>query len=311
MRVLVTGGAGFVGANLARDLLQHGVADEVTVVDDLSTGSKDNLAGVDAELLVGSILDSDLLDEALRGADAVVHLAARPSVSRSLEDPEASNETNVTGTLRVLEAARRAGDLHTIVASSSSVYGGTTTLPKHEDLVPRPLSPYGVSKLATESYALAYTECFELPVLAFRFFNVFGPLQPAGHAYAAVIPAFVSAVLEDRPLTVFGDGLQTRDFTYVGTVTAVIGDALRRRVTHPGPVNLAFGSRRSLLELIDDLQHAVGFEVDVVHEDPRPGDVRDSQADGTRLRSLFPDAEPVPFDEGLRKTIAWFRQTDQ
>jgi UDP-glucose 4-epimerase len=311
MRIVVTGGAGFVGANLTRDLLLRGVADEVTVVDDLSTGSADNLTDVDARLLVGSILDADLLDTALDGADAVVHLAARPSVSRSVEDPEASNEANVTGTVRVLEAARRAGGLHTIVASSSSVYGGTTTLPKHEDLTPRPLSPYAVSKLATESYALAYATCYGLPVLPFRFFNIFGPLQPAGHAYAAVVPAFVSAALEGRPLTVFGDGLQTRDFTYVGTVTAVIGDALRRRVTSPGPVNLAFGSRRSLLELIDELQQVLGFEVDVVHKDPRPGDVRDSQADGTRLQNLFPDAEPVPFESGLRETIAWFRQLDQ
>lgn len=310
MRIVVTGGAGFIGANLTRDLLHTGGADEVIVVDDLSTGSKDNLAGVEAELLVGSILDAELLDEALHGADAVVHLAARPSVPRSLEDPEASNEVNVTGTLRVLEAARRAGGLHTVVASSSSVYGGTTTLPKHEELTPKPLSPYGVSKLAAESYALVYTECFGLPVLPFRFFNVFGPLQPAGHAYAAVVPAFVSAALEERPLTVFGDGLQTRDFTYVGTVTAVIGDALRRRVAHPGPVNLAFGSRRTLLELIDELQEVVGVEVDVVHKDPRPGDIRDSQADGTRLRRLFPDVDAVPFDTGLRTTVGWFRQAE-
>jgi UDP-glucose 4-epimerase len=192
-----------------------------------------------------------------------------------------------------------------IVASSSSVYGANPELPKHEGMRPMPLSPYAVSKLATEAYALAYSSCYGLPVLPFRFFNVFGPGQPADHAYAAVVPAFVSAALDDRPLRVFGDGRQTRDFTFVGTVCAVIVDAVLRRVAATDPVNLAFGSRTSLLELITELDDVFGHRLDVVHEPPRPGDVRDSQADNRVLRSLFPDVRPHPLRLGLAETVEW------
>src|SRR5690606_17159924 len=189
----------------------------------------------------GTILDDDLLDEAFDGASAVVHLAAIPSVPRSVADPLRSHEANATGTLKVLEAVRRAAIQHVIVASSSSVYGANPQLPKSEDLRTMPMSPYAVAKLATESYALAYAQCYGLDVLPFRFFNVFGPLQPPNHDYAAVVPAFVSAALEGRPLRVYGDGKQTRDFTFVDTVVNTITDAIARRVTSPDPVNLAFG----------------------------------------------------------------------
>ncbi len=308
MRVTITGGAGFIGANLVRALRRRQPSAQIAVIDDLSTGSRANLEGVDGvELHVGSILDPDLLDAVCAGSDSIVHLAARPSVPRSLQDPFASHEANATGTVRVLEAARKAGGAHVVVASSSSVYGGNPTLPKSEDLATAPLSPYAASKLATESYALSYAASFSLPVLAFRFFNVFGPLQPAGHAYAAVIPAFIDAALGGRPIPVHGDGLQTRDFTYVGTVCAVIADAVDRRVTFPGPVNLAFGTRRSLLDVIADLEGLLGRALEREHQPPRPGDVRDSQADQTRLRSLFPDVEPVEFGQGLSETLAWFR----
>jgi len=172
--------------------------------------------------------------------------------------------------------------------------------------VAMPVSPYAVSKLAAESYALAYGISFALPVLAFRFFNVFGPLQAADHAYAAVVPAFLDAAVGGRPLPVHGDGRQTRDFTYVGTVAAVLTDAVRRGVVHPRPVNLAFGTRVSLLELIAAIERQLGTSLERNHSDPRPGDVRDSQADQTCLRSLFPDLHPVPLDEGLRATVEWF-----
>ena len=306
MKVVVTGGAGFIGGNLVRALAGAPEVTGVTVVDDLSTGSRANLEGLDFELIEASILDEQALADAFAGAGAAVHLAARPSVPRSLKDPVATHDANATGTVRVLEAARRAGGVHTVVASSSSVYGDNPTLPKHEDLPTAPRSPYAASKLATEAYALGYQTSFDLPVLAFRFFNVFGPLQPAGHAYAAVIPAFVSAAVAGRPLPVHGDGKQTRDFTYVGSVTGVIVDAVRRRVTSPGPVNLAFGSRRTLLDVISELEEVLGHPVEVEHTAPRPGDVRDSQADQTRLRSLFPDVVPVDFAEGLRATVDWF-----
>lgn len=305
MQVTVTGGAGFIGANLVRALLAADV-DRVVVLDDLSTGYRENLEGVDCDLVEGSILDATALDRCFAGADAVVHLAARPSVPRSIDDPVTSHNVNATGTLEVLEAARRAGSPHLVVASSSSVYGANPVLPKSESLATRPMSPYAASKLATESYSLAWAACYDLPVLAFRFFNVFGPLQPAGHAYAAVVPAFVSAALEGRPLPVHGDGTQSRDFTSVQTVAAVITDALRRRVHHPEPVNLAFGTRTDLLGLIDRLSHVIGRSLEVEHLPPRPGDVPHSQADSTRLRELFPDLEPVALDDGLRATVEWF-----
>jgi UDP-glucose 4-epimerase len=307
VRVVVTGGAGFIGANLCRELLTRPEVTEVLALDDLSTGFAANLDGVGAKLVEGSILDRALLADVVSDGASVVHLAARPSVPRSLLDPVASHEVNATGTLYVLEAARAAG-AHVVVASSSSVYGNTAVLPKHEDLPTRPLSPYGVSKLATEGYALAHQASFGLPTLAFRFFNVYGPLQAAGHAYAAVVPAFVDAALRGEPVTVHGDGLQTRDFTYVGTVSRVLADAVLRRVTAPTPVNLAFGTRSSLLDLLALVETVLGQPVERKHVETRAGDVRDSQAASERLTALFPDVSAVPLDRGLRETVDWFRQ---
>lgn len=305
MRVVVTGGAGFVGANLCRELLARPAVDEVIALDDLSTGFAANLDATAAKLVEGSILDRDLLGDIVAGVHSVVHLAARPSVPRSLLDPVVSHEVNATGTLYVLEAARAAG-AHVVVASSSSVYGDTDVLPKHEDLPTRPLSPYGVSKLATEAYALGHQASFGLPTLAFRFFNVYGPLQAAGHAYAAVVPAFLDAALRGEAVTVHGNGLQTRDFTYVGTVTQVLADAVVRRVSAPGPVNLAFGTRSSLLELLALLEDVLGRRVQRQHVERRGGDVRDSQAASERLRALFPRVESVPLERGLADTVQWF-----
>ena len=310
MHVLITGGAGFIGANLSKHLVERG--HEVVVLDDLSTGSKGNLTGVPVRFVEGTILSASDLDGVVDGVDSVVHLAARPSVPRSIQDPMASHLVNATGTAEVLEAVRRAGGdrrrpAQVIVASSSSVYGANPKLPKSEDLAPRPVSPYAASKLATESYALAWGASFGLDVLAVRLFNVFGPLQAAGHAYAAVVPAFVDAALAGRPLPVHGDGTQSRDFTYVGLVCAVLGDAIARRVSDPEPMNLAFGSRVTLLEVIAELETIIGHELEVEHQPVRAGDVPHSQADTTRLRSLFPDVEPVPLVTGLSATVDWFR----
>jgi UDP-glucose 4-epimerase len=311
MKVVVTGGAGFIGGNLVRRLVRTRWVHEVVAIDDLSTGDLSNLDDLPVRFLEGSVLDAELLDLAFAGADAVVHLAAVPSVPRSLIDPVRSHEANVSGTLAVLEAARRARGPHVVVASSSSVYGANPALPKHEDLCPMPMSPYAVSKLATECYTLAYGTCFGLDVLPFRFFNVFGPLQPANHAYAAVVPAFVSAALDGRPLTIFGDGLQTRDFTYVDTVVDTLVEAVARRVTSPGPVNLAFGTRVTLLQLVAELERLLGQPLPVEHRSPRPGDVRNSQADNTRLRKLFPQVSPVPLADGLRATVEWMARQPQ
>jgi UDP-glucose 4-epimerase len=306
LKVVVTGGAGFIGANVCRMLVADPAIGSVVVVDDMSTGHKRNLADVDVEIHKGSILDADLLTRAFAEADAIIHLAARPSVPRSLADPLASHEANATGTLNVLEAARSADtDPMVIVASSSSVYGGNPVLPKREDLRPMPLSPYAVSKLATESYALSHQSSFGMSTLAFRFFNVFGPLQSAGHAYAAVVPAFVSAVLEGRAIPIQGDGRQSRDFTYVGTVSTVLCAAAKERTTCSSPVNLAFGTRTSLLELITELETIFGRSLPVAHLPERPGDVKHSQADNTLLRDLFPEVQPVQLAEGLVTTVKW------
>jgi len=307
VKVVVTGGAGFIGSNLGRELLSRPDVDEVIALDDLSTGFRANLEGTGIRLLEGTILDPDALDAACDGADAVVHLAALPSVPRSVLDPVASHHANATGTLEVLQAARRAGDLHVVVASSSSVYGANRELPKREGMRTAPISPYAVSKQATEAYAMSFGHTYGLPTLAFRFFNVYGPLQAAGHAYAAVVPAFVDAALRGEPLTIHGDGEQTRDFTYVGSVTRVIADAVTRRVTDLEPVNLAFGTRTTLNALVGELSDVLGFAPQVEHVEPRTGDVRDSQADNARLRHHFPDVEPVPLREGLEQTLDWFR----
>lgn len=308
MKVVVTGGAGFIGANLCAHLCAGHDALDVVALDDLSTGSKASLNGIGARLVVGSVLDDSLLRDTLRGADAIVHLAARPSVPRSIADPCLSHEANATGTLRVLHAARDLADPLVVVASSSSVYGANDRLPKNEDMVPMPMSPYAVSKLATEQYALAWQYSYGMRTLALRFFNVFGPLQSANHAYAAAVPAFISAALAKRPLVIYGDGLQTRDFTYVGTVCSVIRSVLERGITDRSPINLAYGTRTTLLDLVRELESILELNILTHHADARPGDVRHSQADDARLRSFLPDVEPVPLVDGLRATVNWMRR---
>lgn len=309
MRVLVTGGAGFIGSNLTRYLLER--AFSVRVLDDLSTGSPHNLDGLDVEFIEGSILDYAALESAARGVDSIVHLGAIPSVPRSIANPRASHDANATGTLNVLEAARDCGVGHVVVASSSSVYGSNPRLPKSEFDWTRPMSPYAVSKLTTESYALAYQFSYGLKTLAFRFFNVYGPLQAADHAYAAVIPKFLDAALAGRPVVVEGNGEQSRDFTFVDTVCAVIHQAVQNQISNPDPVNLAYGTNTTLLELLDELETQLGHAVPREHVDPRVGDVRASQADSSRVAQLFPSVEPVELRDGLARTIKWFRAQKQ
>ena len=307
MRVLITGGAGFIGSNLIRHLNAMHPEWEIRALDDCSTGFRSNLDGTRAELVVGSILNRDLLSDAVRGMDSIVHLAAIPSVPRSIGDPRATHDANVTGTFNVLEAAREIGIQQVIVASSSSVYGSNPALPKSEFDWTRPMSPYAVSKLATEGYPLAYNFSYGMKNLAFRFFNVYGPGQAAGHAYAAVIPQFLHAVAEGEPLSVHGDGRQSRDFTYVGTVAEVIRLALSEVVYSNDPVNLAFNTSTTLLELVAELELALGRTLPLEHSDPRVGDVRASQSDGQRVRELFPSVSPVGLRDGLERTIAWFQ----
>jgi UDP-glucose 4-epimerase len=306
--VCITGGAGFVGANAVRTLLSTPEIRRITVLDDLSTGVAAHLPDDGrVELIVGSILDPRLLDEALRGVNSVIHLAARPSVPRSLADPVATNHVNVDGTVAVLEAVRRHQVGHVIFASSSSVYGDSDRLPKRESDPPKPLSPYAASKLAAESYVLAYRASFGIKVLALRFFNVFGPYQSGAHDYAAVIPAFLDAAFNGRPLPVHGDGEQSRDFTYVETVAKVLRQAVMKESDHEGPVNLALGTRHTLRDVIAHLETIFGRPLQRAQLAARTADVKHSQADPSRLLALLPEVEPVTLQDGLRATVTWWQ----
>lgn len=301
MGILVTGGAGFIGCNLVRRLRP---LNDVAVVDDLSTGQLTNLDDLGARVEVGSIADLAHVREAASGCRSIVHLAARGSVPRSIADPLGTHLANATGTLMVAEVAREFG-VPLILSSSSSVYGANTSLPKSERDWTQPMSPYAASKLAAESYALAYQSSYGLPVLAFRFFNVFGPWQRPDHDYAAVVPKWLWRAMNGDVIEVYGDGTQTRDFTYVDTVVDVLESAVTRQLTHDGPVNLAFGNRHSLLELLEEVERIVGRALRVEFLPERPGDVRNSENDPRLVTSLFPDVRPVPFDDALDRTAAW------
>ena len=302
MKVLVTGAAGFIGSNLVKRL---STVAEVRGIDDLSTGYMRNIEGLNLDFVEGSILDEDVLKTAVQGCDAIVHLAARPSVPRSLAEPQKSHEANATGTLKVLNAARELNDPIVVVASSSSVYGANPNLPKSEKMLPMPMSPYAVSKLAAEQYSLAWQYSYGMKTLPFRFFNVFGPNQAPDHDYAAVVPTFIASALRSETLHINGDGNQSRDFTYVGTVCDVITEAITQRISYNGAVNLAFGTRTSLLEIIELLEKIMAQSLRVNYGEDRVGDVRHSQADDSVLKSLFPDVQPVLLEDGLRTTVKW------
>lgn len=306
MRILITGGAGFIGHNLAKRALDAG--HEVRILDDLSNGYRDNLDGLDVDFREASLLDEPEVADAVSGMDSIVHLGALGSVPRSIKAPLRSHHANATGTLTLLDQARRADVTHVMCASSSSVYGMNPALPKSEREWVRPMSPYAVTKLATEQYTLAYQQSFGFETLAFRFFNVYGPGQRAGHVYAAVIPTWIDAILRGEPVWINGDGTNSRDFTYVGTVCSVLLDTVERRVSHSEPVNLAFGTNTPLNSLIDELRATIGREFEVRHREPRPGDVPHSQAENSSLKRLFPSVRPTPLRTGLAETYKWFTQ---
>ena len=306
-KIAVTGGAGFIGSNLVERLLSKG--HEVTVVDDLSTGLKSNLDLNKITFHELSLTNRDGLAKALNGVDAIVHLGARGSVPRSLKNPIATHDVNATGTLNVLEAARTSG-AQVIFSSSSSVYGRNGQLPKDESMWLSPLTPYAASKLAAEGYVQAYGAAYEVPVTLLRFFNVFGPKQRPDHEYAAVLPKWIWKAMNNEAIDVYGDGSQTRDFTYVRTVLDVIEDALDRGVRTEGAVNLAYGNRISLLTTIDLLKvHFPNLKVNYV--DIRPGDVKDSQNDPVLLKKLFPDVTPTDFPIALSETVNWLKEFGQ
>ena len=302
MRVLVTGGAGFVGTNLTLSLLEHGY--DVKIFDDLSTGLEQNIPK-DAEFINASILDTSKLNNAIKECEVVVHLGARGSVPRSIKDPIATHDVNSSGTLNVLEAARSSGS-HYIFSSSSSVYGSNMTLPKNEDMVLRPLTPYAASKMSGEALSLAYAKSYELPVSTFRFFNIFGPWQRPDHEYAAVLPKWISKCIKGDEIEIFGDGLQTRDFTYVGTVVNIILSCISKKILHPEPVNLAYGNNISLNQVLELMK--LNFPtLKVKYLPPRKGDVLHSKNDPKLIKSLYPDITLDKFEVSLQKTIDWFK----
>ncbi len=306
-KIAVTGGAGFIGSNLVERLLSKG--HEVTVVDDLSTGLKSNLDLNKITFHELSLTNRDGLAKALNGVDAIVHLGARGSVPRSLKNPIATHDVNATGTLNVLEAARSSG-AQVIFSSSSSVYGRNGQLPKDESMWLSPLTPYAASKLAAEGYVQAYGAAYEVPVTLLRFFNVFGPKQRPDHEYAAVLPKWIWKAMNNEAIDVYGDGSQTRDFTYVRTVLDVIEDAINRGVRTEGAVNLAYGNRISLLTTIDLLKnHFPDLKVNFLGD--RPGDVKNSQNDPVLLKKLFPSVAPIEFEVALNETVNWLKEFGQ
>jgi UDP-glucose 4-epimerase len=304
-RVLVTGGGGFIGSNLVRHLSNVSAA-EVVVLDDFSTGLRSNLDGLPAKVIEGTICDLATVEKAMDGCDAVVHLAALGSVPRSIVDPMGTHQVNVNGTLNVLQSAR-SQHAKVVFSSSSSVYGANPQLPKVETMTTMPMSPYAVSKLSGEQYLRAYGLCYNIEILPFRFFNIFGPGQRADHQYTAVIPLFIDAAMNDRSPIVHGDGTQSRDFTFVGDVVEILARSLFENINSPDPVNLAFGGRYTLLEVLKLLAVQLGHPIQPEHVESRAGDVPHSQADSSRLRSLFVGTEPTPFAQGLQTTVDWFR----
>ncbi|HXF72231.1 MAG TPA: NAD-dependent epimerase/dehydratase family protein [Actinomycetota bacterium] len=289
---------------MVRFLLEEG--DRVRVLDDLSTGHRANLAGVGVELVEGDVRDLDLVRRACRGTEVVYHLAALPSVARSLADPGTTNDVNVRGTLTVLLAARAEGVRRVVYASSSSIYGDAPTLPKEEGMPPLPRSPYAAAKLAGEAYCRAFTASLGLETVSLRFFNVFGPRQDPASPYAAVIPRFASRMLAGEPPVIFGDGLQSRDFTYVANaVRACRLAALADGEVAGEVVNVACGGRISLLELVALLNRIIGTHLEPVFTDPQPGDVRHSEAAIGKARRLLGYRPEVGVEEGLAETVAW------
>jgi UDP-glucose 4-epimerase len=306
-RVLVTGGAGFIGSHLVRALLARG--DEVVVIDNFETGLRANLADVAARirLVEGSVADAAAVADALDGVDAVLHQAALPSVPKSLERPVDTHRANVVGTLTLLEGCRRMGVGRFVYAASSSAYGDHAAESKSEDLEPRPKSPYAVQKLAGEYYCRVFHALYGLQTVALRYFNVFGARQNPKSQYAAVVPAFVTRMLAGLPPIVHGDGLQSRDFTYIDNVIEANLAALRAPASACGRVyNAACGDSITLLRLVASINEILGTSIEPQHVEARAGDVRHSRADVSAAAEALGFRAAVSVDDGLRETVAWY-----
>jgi nucleoside-diphosphate-sugar epimerase len=311
MRYLVTGGAGFIGSNTVDELVQRGHS--VVVLDDFSAGKEENLAEIRNKITIikGSITDIEVVRKAMHEAEFVLHLAARTSVPRSVKDPLETNRINVEGTLNVLVAAKELRVKRVVFAASSSAYGETPALPKVENMPPSPISPYGVTKYVGEIYGQAFLKCYGLETVSLRYFNIFGPRQDPSSPYSGVLAKFCTAFLEDTPPVVFGDGEQTRDFTFVDN--AVHANLLACEAPNvAGKVfNVGCGERISLNQVLAALEKVTGKPLQAKYEAPREGDIRDSQADISEARRYLGYEPQVGFQEGLELTFGWYRESQQ
>lgn len=307
MRYLVTGGAGFIGSNTVDELVRRGHS--VVVLDDLSSGKEENLADVRSKItfVKGSITDLETIHKAIHQAEYVIHLAARTSVPRSVKDPLETNKINVEGTLNVLIAARDNKVKRVVFAASSSAYGETPTLPKVETMQPHPISPYGVSKYVGELYAQTFGHCYGLENVCVRYFNIFGPRQDPDSPYSGVLSRFSAAFLEDQQPCVYGDGEQTRDFTYVDNAVQANLLACEAPGASGAVFNIGTGARISLNHTLECLRRLSGKQLQAKYEPPREGDIRDSQADISNAREVLGYEPTVMFDEGLERTFAWYQ----
>ncbi len=307
MRYLVTGGAGFIGSNTVDELVRRGHS--VVVLDDLSAGKEENLAEVRSKItfVKGSIIDIEAVQKASHQAEYVIHLAARTSVPRSVKDPLETNKINVDGTLNVLVAARDNKVKRVVFAASSSAYGETPTLPKIETMQPQPISPYGVTKYVGELYAQTFGRCYGLENVSVRYFNIFGPRQDPGSPYSGVLSKFATAFLEDTLPVVFGDGEQTRDFTYVDNAVQANLLACEAPNASGQVINVGTGGRVSLNQTLQLLRKITGKDLVAKHEPTREGDIRDSQAEISKAREFLGYEPTVLFEEGLERTFAWYQ----
>jgi len=307
-RYVVTGGGGFIGSHIVEELVRRD--ETVTVIDNFSTGKHENVEPFedDVEVIEADIAEAKNLTQFLKGADYVIHQAAIPSVPKSIIDPVKSHNANVNGTLRLLVASREAGVKRVVYASSSSLYGDSPTLPKHEGMTPNPLSPYGAQKLFGEMYCQVFTRAYGLETVALRYFNVFGPRQDATSQYSGVLALFIPAVLQDRRPTIHGDGLQSRDFTFVKNVVEANLLACKTPGVAGEVFNIACGDRITLNSMLQQINKITEKDVAPIYGDPRKGDIKHSQADITRAKERLGYQPKVSFEDGLRSTIEWYRQ---
>ena len=309
-KYLITGGAGFIGCNLARFILDKG--HDVVVLDNFSTGKRENIADIldKIELIEGDIRDRQIVDKAVAGCAGIFHEAALGSVPRSVDDPMTSHDVNVNGAVCVLEAARAGGVKRVIFAASSSAYGDQKESPKHENMVPAPISPYAANKIACEAYMQGYAAVFGMETLSLRYFNVFGPYQDPNGAYAAFIPAFVDRLLRGLQPVVFGDGEQSRDFCYIRNVCQAnwLAAAAPAKVCKGQAINIACNHQTSLNQILEQLKALLDTDIEAVYQPPRPGDVKDSLADVTLAKETIGYVPEIFFEEGLARAIGWYKE---